>query len=167
MSEKWKPVKDWEDLYEVSDKGRVKNSLTNHIVIGDTNNCGYERVCFYKKGHKPEKQRIFRHRLVAETFIDNPENLPQVNHKDYNTHNNCVDNLEWVTNFQNQRHSLLYGKREYKPIEVGFLNGLMCKYDTIQDLSREIGVSDTLIKFWIKNESSTYIDYGIVFIHYI
>lgn len=58
---------------------------------------GYERVCLFNDGKRYE-YRV--HRLIAETFIDNPDDLPQVNHKDFNRSNNCLDNLEWCTNYE-------------------------------------------------------------------
>lgn len=56
------------------------------------------------------------HRLVAMAFIPNPNNLPQVNHKDGNKLNNCVDNLEWITNYDNMQHSIITGLRDTKKI---------------------------------------------------
>ena len=60
---------------------------------------GYMSVMLYDSNH--ETKRIMVHRLVAKTFIPNPDNLPEVNHKDENKLNNCADNLEWCTNLYN------------------------------------------------------------------
>ena len=73
----------------------------------DISNCGYLRVRLYGKN---ECRRFSIHRLVAEAFIDNPENKPEVNHLDGNKTNNNVENLEWATSKENMRHSILLGK---------------------------------------------------------
>ena len=106
----WKNIKNWEDLYEVNEDGEVRNKLTNHILIGDTNNYGYKRVCLYNKNHNPSKQRFFVHRLVAEHFLTNENNLPEVNHKDDDHSNNNVNNLEWCT----RKYNVNYGNRTSK-----------------------------------------------------
>ena len=102
----WKPIKGYEGLYEVSNLGRVR-SLTRVFVSkrGWINTWrGRTLIPLMKKGYchiglsKSNKVRHYRiNRLVAEAFIPNPDNLPQVNHKDENPQNNRVDNLEWCS----------------------------------------------------------------------
>lgn len=107
MIENWKPVPGYEGLYEVSDKGNVRS--LNYRGNGETkllspalNKKGYKHVGL----HKDKKTTTFQvHRLVALAFIPNPDNLPQVNHKDKNTGNNCVENLEWCDGIYNIRHA--------------------------------------------------------------
>lgn len=101
MKEIWKEVKDYEGLYWVSDQGHVKNRH-NKILIPEIRN-GYYSVDLRKNG-KRKKTRI--HRLVAQAFIPNPDNLPTINHKDENKLNNYVSNLEWCTQKYNTYHSL-------------------------------------------------------------
>lgn len=97
--EYWKPVLGYEGLYEVSNWGRVKSMNYNHtgkerIMKLVPNKAGYLYVVLYKNG----KVKTFRvHRLVAEAFLPNPDNLPEVNHKDENKLNNNVNNLEWCS----------------------------------------------------------------------
>ena len=104
--EEYKEIKGFED-YQVSNYGNIKSLITNIILRPRNNNKGYYLVCLYKDGKKYYK---LVHRLVAEAFIPNPDNLPCVNHKDENTQNNHVDNLEWCT----QKYNINYGSRTEK-----------------------------------------------------
>lgn len=115
MIEEWKPVKDFELFYEVSDKGRVRSldrvdSMNRHKkgVLKSPCNNGRGYMCVNLKAHGKQKQKSI-HRLVAEAFIPNPDNLPEVNHKDGNKANNCVDNLEWCTASHNKKHAFRTG----------------------------------------------------------
>ena len=98
--ESWKEVNGYEGLYWVSTQGHVKNRH-GRVLIPEIRN-SYYSVDFFKDG-KRRKYRI--HRLVAQAFIPNPDNLPQVNHKDEDKLNNCVDNLEWCDNTYNTHYS--------------------------------------------------------------
>lgn len=106
MEEIWCPVKNYEGLYEVSDQGRVKSIGygNERILKSARDDGGYLFVTLYKnREHKMCKV----HRLVAKTFIPNPDNLPQVNHKDENKENNSVQNLEWC----DQKYNNNFGTR--------------------------------------------------------
>lgn len=112
--ENWKAVKGFEGLYMVSSLGNVK-SLNRY----ETTKAGWSRKRVgrvLKKSYGNGQGKYegvslgannYRlvHRLVAETFIENKHNYPHVNHKDKNTKNNCVDNLEWVTPHLNMVHA--------------------------------------------------------------
>ena len=100
----WKDIPGYEGLYQVSNLGRVK-SLGREVLLKPMHNKkGYLLVALYKNHIRKFK---FIHRLVAQTFLSNPNNLPQVNHKDENKENNCVNNLEFCDNKYNE----LYGTR--------------------------------------------------------
>ena len=101
MNEIWKDIEDYEGLYQVSNLGRVKSSDTNRILKGNKDRGGYLLVNLYKNSVSSTKKI---HRLVAQAFIPNPENKPQVNHIDENKTNNMVSNLEWSTNKENSNH---------------------------------------------------------------
>ena len=163
----WKDINTWEDYYEICDSGDVRNKLTKHIVQGDVNSAGYYRVCLYNKNHTPTKQRFFRHRLVAEHFIENPNNLPEVNHKDHNLEHNYVSNLEWCTRVDNELDSRTYGAKTYKPFKVFFADGNIQIYDTKPMLAKELNVTRGLINHWLRKKSNTYKNYNITSIEYI
>lgn len=101
MKEIWKPIKNYETYYEVSNLGNVRNYKTKKILKGDINTCGYRRVVLYA----PVKKRFFIHRLVAYHFCDGYQEELIVNHKDGNKLNNMADNLEWVTRSENDLHA--------------------------------------------------------------
>lgn len=101
MEEIWKPIEGYEN-YHVSNMGCVMNIATGKILKQHDNGKGYLHVMLYNKEH--EGKTIMVHRLVAISFIPNPQNLPQINHIDECKHNNCACNLEWVTSEDNINH---------------------------------------------------------------
>jgi hypothetical protein len=107
MKELWQPVQGYEDLYEISDTGQVNGPRgpRKHIIHSK----GYLGVDLRCRGtHK----WFYIHRLVATHFIPNPNQYPQVNHKDGNKTNNAVSNLEWCTAAENSIHAVrLFGLR--------------------------------------------------------
>ena len=100
----WKDIEDYERLYQVSNLGNVKSKKRNKLLKPYTTSNDYLVV---KLSHNNKQINYFVHRLVAKAFIPNPENKPQVNHKDENIQNNNANNLEWCTHSYNQN----YGKR--------------------------------------------------------
>lgn len=112
LIEEWRPIQGYEGLYEVSTTGKVRriadwvgynNGYRKAIgELSQAKSKGYLNVRLCKNGI----QKTYRaHRLVAQAFIENPYNYPQVNHIDGNKQNNCVSNLEWVTVSQNNKHA--------------------------------------------------------------
>lgn len=113
---KWRDIDGYEGFYQVSNTGLVrsipkaytgpKNSLRytkGGILKGKENSTGYLRVHLYNKEHVGKD--FFVHRLVANAFLPNPNNLPCVNHKNSIRKDNAQDNLEWCTNSENQIHA--------------------------------------------------------------
>lgn len=100
----WKPVKGFENYYEISTLGRIRNS--RKIMKTYINNSGYECIDFTV--NKVRTKHLV-HRLMLLTFVDNPNNLPEVNHKDENKANNTLDNLEWCSRSHNKQHSIKSG----------------------------------------------------------
>ena len=121
MTERWKSVEGYENLYEVSDQGRVKSLLgwngaeylkrefiMNPSASKPIKDKPYSRmkVNLTKDGHF---KGFMVHRLVAKAFVHNPDNKPHVNHKDGNPLNNHYANLEWCTQKENVRHAIETG----------------------------------------------------------
>ena len=111
MKEIWKTTY-IDSGYEVATTGKIRSKLPRYKNISElkpvnTGN-GYYRVCIGRKW-------ILVHRLVAAAFLDNPDDLPVVNHKDENPSNNSVDNLEWCTHSYNQSYSKSYKKYFISP----------------------------------------------------
>jgi hypothetical protein len=119
MMEQWKDIVGYEGFYQVSDKGRVRSvdrvvtqqgrgkafagQRKGRILKQRAQNGGYMLVWLSKQDKK--KKAVTVHRLVAQAFIDNPNNYGFVNHKDGHKNNNTVQNLEWCTKSQNTKHA--------------------------------------------------------------
>lgn len=110
----WKDVVGFEGKYQVSNLGNVRslNWENTHkiklIAQNIINNSGYLYVTFH--AGLPKSKHFLVHRLVAQAFLPNPENLPQVNHKDENKLNNNIENLEWCT----RKYNINYGEGHKK-----------------------------------------------------
>lgn len=139
--EVWLPVVGYEGFYSVSNLGRVRSDsriksgslgtfVSQEFIVSARLDKGYVRLVLQKNG---SIKSYNVHRLVAIAFISNPDNLPQVNHKDLNKSNNNLSNLEWVTRGENIRHGIrdkktgskylgVYKDKRYKSWQV-VLNG--------------------------------------------
>lgn len=144
MKEIWKDI---DDRYSISNFGRVKSNYANkeRILKPFFNHDGYLMVDIRKPGYR---KSIGVHRLVAQAFLPNPDNLPQVNHKDEDKTNNCVDNLEWCT----LQYNCNYGTRNIrkglncrKPICSVDESGNVVHYDSRLEASKQTGIEETTI----------------------
>ena len=97
-----KPIVGWEGLYEITEDGKVYSLKRNIFLKPRLSMDGYNRVCLCNDKFRRE-YRVAR--LVAETFLEKPVDKTQVNHKDYNRQNDAMDNLEWVTDYENTYYS--------------------------------------------------------------
>lgn len=168
LFEEWKPISGYEDLYQVSNWGRVKSLNYNktkqeQILKQATNKQGYQQICLFKDG----KGKTFQvHRLVTNAFIPNPNNLPQVNHIDEVKTNNHISNLEWCTAEYNTNFGTRT-KRQAKAISGEnhpnikqiiqlTLDGEVVKiWDCISDVNRKLGYHQSNISNCCKGKRKT------------
>lgn len=159
--EKWKSIKGFENLYEISNMGNIKSlgNKKNHSKIiylkKGENRGGYEYVVL--QNNKKIKSKLV-HRLVAEAFIPNPENKKQVNHIDGNKKNNCVENLEWNTPSENILHSFKIKLR--KPtwknvLQYDLDNNFIASYNSVKEAGEKTGVFKNGISKCCRNELKT------------
>ena len=153
--EVWKDIEGYEGLYQVSDLGRVRSldrvvrganaystdytiRLKGRILNKGTALNGYQFVVLSKEG---KHKHATVHRLVAEAFIPNPDNLPEINHKDENKANNVVSNLEWCDRSYNVNYGTSLEKRSrkcFKCIEQLTLDGQhVAYYESVAELVRQ------------------------------
>lgn len=126
MIEEWKDIKGYEGLYQVSNLGRIrsffregtKGGIIQQFIINH-----YMKVHLFKNG---VGKFIYTHRLVALAFIPNPENKPQINHKNGKKHDNRVVNLEWATSKENIDHAIRTGLRKFRKVGQ-YKNGVLIK----------------------------------------
>lgn len=177
MEEIWKDIKSYEGLYQVSNLGRIKslkkirrNGKGFYVQEEKLKTLqlwkeeGYYSIVLYKN----DGGRTYHiHRLVAQAFIPNPENLPQVNHKDGNKSNNSVENLEWVTCSENVKHAYKkhlinhwaigkFGKEHNfskAVIQLDLQGNFINEYDSITQACEAMGVN-------AKNPSISYVCKG-------
>lgn len=154
MKEEWKPIKGYEGLYEVSNMGRVKSLHTSQGIILKqyTDYYKYMKVTLNKNGTHKTK---LVHRLVAITFIRNPNNYEVVNHKDGNKKNNTVDNLEWCTRSYNTKHAYHNGlmNADAKKRSV-ILYKRYGEYKSITEAAKSLGVARNALSNAIHKNSS-------------
>lgn len=144
-----------ETLYSISDIGEIRNDKRNTLLVLGTEQ-GYKTVGL----HINKKLKKFRvHRLVAMTYIDNPDNKPYVNHKDGNRSNNNVQNLEWVTPQENTQHAVATGllvSTKKRPVKQYDSSGnFIARYDSIIEAARLTGTSATKITVCCQGERIT------------
>ena len=142
---------EWNKTYFVSNLVRFKNSYGTIMDNYKVNENGYIRIYIYKK-------TFTLHRLVALTFLVNPENKEQVNHKDGNKLNNSVQNLEWCSNKENQIHKFQNGLGNNYTRKIGqydLNDNLIKEYESIISASKEVNISPSSIKGVLKNYRKT------------
>lgn len=152
-NEVWKDILGYEGLYQISDKGRVKSLWFGKELILKPLKDGWGYLFIYLCKNR-ERKMCKIHRLVSKAFIPNPQNLPQVNHKDEDKTNNSVQNLEWCsvkynnnfgTRTQRQAEKMINGKLS-KPVLQYTLDGeLIREWKSTMDVQRNLGYFQTSI----------------------
>ena len=166
----WRDISGYENLYMVSSYGRIKslgngcsNASKERILKQSTNTKGYLHVHLCKNG----KDKNFRvHRLVAEAFIPNPNNLPEVNHKDENKQNNFVyinedgtvdlekSNIEWCDHTYNVNYGsrtektikkLTNGKHSKQVLQYDLDGNIIAEFSSIMEVERQLGFANNNI----------------------
>lgn len=153
MNEIWKDIDGYNGAYQVSNLGRVRHIQTN-ILKADYRPTRKEYA--YAQARISIRGKHYSiHRLVAQTFIPNPKKLPQVNHKDGNTRNNRVENLEWCTAKDNTKHAIETGLKKLKvPLEkYEYVCAEYLKGRTMKNIGEEFGVHDTRIRDILKKSN--------------
>lgn len=167
----WKDIKDFEGLYQVSNEGRVRsldhyasNGRVMVLYKGQIMTPVFNRYTGYlnvklSKNNKATTRNV--HRLVAETFLDNPNTLPQVNHKDEDKTNNRVENLEFCTcsynaNYGTRNERTAMRKRGVtvngKPVEIVDKSGNVVKeYKSATECADSMGVCVSLVCKYAKH----------------
>ena len=171
MREEYRDIKGFEGYYQVSNLGIVKSlerkvwcgrgrgyykTIPEKILKAGDDGSGYLQVVLCKGGKdKPCKV----HRLVAEAFLENPDNLPDINHIDENSHNNNVNNLEWCT----RKYNINYGTRNIRAgksnskantnnpklsiavISINKISGLITEFPSTMEAERVLGIDHSHI----------------------
>ena len=142
MMEIWKDIEGYEGLYQISNKGRVKSLKwgKERILKPGWNTGGYLKVYLFKN---TEAQDRLVHRLVAEAFIPNPYNKPQVNHKDENKKNNCVENLEWITCMDNCNYGTRNERISRKILQYSKSGEFIREWVGALEVERVLGINNS------------------------
>ena len=150
--ELWKDIKGYEGLYQVSNLGRVYSLTSKKVIKPHYNNSGYLKIDLYKDGNG---KRFLVHRLVAETYLPNPNNYPQVNHKDENKTNNCVSNLEFCDRKYNIRYGTGHDRAAEKVKKAVFCIELNKVFKSITEASEVMGICLQCISSCCRGKNKT------------
>jgi DNA-binding transcriptional regulator YiaG len=156
-TEIWKPAVGLEQFYEASNLGNIrrlrgKRTLSRGHLIGIPNNIGYLRVCLHVEGGKQINGSV--HRIIAKTFVPNPENKPEVNHKNGVKADNRAKNLEWATRSENETHAYEngmakagsgHGNSKVTELQVVEIRSLRESGVKLRELSRLFDLSESTL----------------------
>ncbi len=153
----WKLIKGF-DGYQISNYGRVRNVNTGKILKPQTRPDGYISIYIGKRGSQKNRKL---HRIIAEAFIPNPNNYPEVNHKNEDKSDNRIENLEWCT----REYNMSYGKyslykvplvdSSIKVIQYDMNWNFVRHYNSIREAARKTGFSKSAIQKCINKELQT------------
>lgn len=169
----WKDISGFEGLYQINNYGDIKSVYRfepnsgragmwykERILKPHLDKDGYLQVILHRNG-KPYTYKV--HRLVALTFLDNPENLPCINHKDENKQNNNFINLEWCdvkyNNNYNNRQIKISHKRKRSVIQTDLSGNFIARYDSIKSAAKAVNGCYCNIIYCCKGKYKTHKDY--------
>lgn len=173
--ETWKDINGFEGLYQVSNLGDIKRLKTKKIggkggyerkqhILSKCNTKGYLKVDLWKQN---KKYCFLVHRLIATAFIPNPNNFPQINHKDEIKDNNSIDNLEWCTDKYNRNYGTAQqriAESNSKPVTQLTLNGEFVRtYDSRVHAEKETGISSSQISECVTGRRKT--SHGFIWVN--
>jgi len=160
-TETWTPIRGYEKLYEITPNGQIRSwsfgptrrRAKPRLLKWRINQNGYATVAL-ANGPQNNVKNTTVHRLVALTFIPNPDNLPQINHKDFNKLNNSVENLHWCTHAQNLTHSWNAGNHKsprganafhakLKQHDIDAIKQLLSQNVSAYRIAKDFGLSTT------------------------
>lgn len=151
MEEIWKDIEGFEGVYQVSNLGRVKRVTTGRVLKPCRIKTAYLQVGLYKQGSASKK---LIHRLVAQAFIPNPENKPEVNHIDEGKTNNMASNLEWSTSKENINHGTRNERvskiKSIPIIAINLKTGESTKFYGLRECARQLGLNHSNITSVLK-----------------
>lgn len=149
-----------ETEYSVSTDGLVKKDTKNDYILSQSSQQDYKFVTLLIEG-KQKRMRV--HRMVAETFIPNPENKPFVNHINGNRSDNNVENLEWVTPSENTQHAVATGLmnngRKRAVIQYNLNGDKMMTFESASEAARQTGSLQSKITMCCRRQRETANDY--------
>lgn len=154
--EEWRDIPEYEGIYQISNLGRIKRK---NKILKFWNKQGKKK--HYNPKNDYQKTRLSKngkiktytvHRLVAKTFIPNPENKPQVNHIDGNPLNNCVENLEWCTDKENKIHAIENNLKIYtiNTIDRDVMLDLLNSGKTYDEIAEMLGIAKGTVFNYIR-----------------
>lgn len=168
MKEIWKPIKNYEGIYEVSNLGNVKRltysmkinprsytqcvHYNEHLLKPRPHRAGYQLVVLSKNG-KATGYSV--HKLVAEAFIPNPDNLSEINHKDEDKANNRVDNLEWCTRIYNNTYGTMQQRKAEKLRKSVLCIETNIIYPSVREAAKQTGADRSSISACCKGKQKT------------
>lgn len=152
----WKPIVGFEERYLVSDSGQIWSLRKHRALKPKIDRYGYETVVLSINGN-PHYRTV--HRLVAQAFVPNPNNLATVNHINEDKTDNRAVNLEWMSVADNDNHGTrnerMADKKCKSPVEQVFPDGTTIRYKGVKDASRKTGINRCCIAHCCKNTRKT------------